>query len=463
MKNNGIQAPRRAGARAAASRREVARPLLSALLLAAACNNDEAPRPATLALDPGQEVDAWTTAPLPSEAQVFHVQEGAANALTRAPWPALSIELPELTAGSRGAFRVELRDGTGAVALLGLSPPLSSDQLPGQTIPILCGRVGAFARPARGTLGGWQAPALGLVLDRYLLLASSTPEPSGLPSELYDLATLTPLAGQNPLPRAPDALLASRSGMTLLVNAQGATLLDLSTGDTSEVPSNLTQGVLGGTVIRDGQGGAFLLGATRLDGDPSAAILRLDAQGKLSQLSLQTPRRGASAAWLDGTGLIVAGGLPEASVEVLPPGASAFVSTGLLVPATLGATLVPLTSNEMRLLGGTDPDGAPRPSVKLSLGCTGGCTAPTPLGDELPFASLRGYPLGDGKALVLGETDAGTEAVLLSLADPPRQVPLRTPRRGASSIELPDRRVVVVGGVDGAGVPVASIEVFLPP
>jgi hypothetical protein len=117
----------------------------------------------------------------------------------------------------------------------------------------------------------------------------------------------------------------------------------------------------------------------------------------------------------------------------------------------------------MMLLGGKDQDGAPRPSVRLSLGCTSGCPAPAPLGDQLPFAASRGYPLGNGKALVLGETDAGTEAALLSPADPPRKIPLRVPRRGAASIELPDKRILVVGGMDGAGAPVTSIEVFLPP
>jgi hypothetical protein len=131
-----------------------------------------------------------------------------------------------------------------------------------------------------------------------------------------------------------------------------------------------------------------------------------------------------------------------------------------------GAALAPLSASELVLLGGVIKDPSPAPARRLSLACAAGCPAPAPLPFSFEAREGRGYAVGAGKALALGEGATGLVAVLVeATTDEPRftEIPLRAPRREASSLRLPDGRVVVLGGVDGAGAPVRSVELFTPP
>jgi hypothetical protein len=439
--------------------------LITSALLALACGEDDPAAPVTFLLGPGQELDALSLPPAPAEVTLLGVKDGAASTLLRSALPAERLALDALPSEGTWTFRAELRDATGTLLLRGQTPPLSSGLLAGSTVPIHCGRIGAFSRPSAGLSAGWRRPALALALDRYLLVAGESVE-EGAPTELYDLAALLPLVASAPLPRAPRTAAASRSGRVLLIDDKGATILDLSTGSVVEVTAELAGDASGGQVIDDGDGGTFVVGATRAEGDLTGTVLHLDRQGTLVRLALQQPRRGAAAAWVEGAGLVVAGGDAEASVEVLPPGSSAFVATGLLLPAVAGAALAPLSASELVLLGGVIKDPSPAPARRLSLACAAGCPAPAPLPFSFEAREGRGYAVGAGKALALGEGATGLVAVLVeATTDEPRftEIPLRAPRREASSLRLPDGRVVVLGGVDGAGAPVRSVELFTPP
>lgn len=439
---------------------------LTSVLLALACSKEDEPAPVVVRLDAGQEGDAWTQAPAPVEVTLLGLQDGVSSQLARGPFPAERLDLGVLAAGSAWAFRAELRDAAGALVLRGVSPPLGGSVLAGRELPVHCGRVGAFSRPTAGLTSGWRRPALALALDRYLLVAGERLGDDGVSSELYDLAALIPLVGGSPLPRTPRTAAASRSGRALLIDDGGATLLDLSTGESATVVPDLAGDAAGGLVVEDGDGGAFVVGAARSSGSPTGTVLRLDARGTLTRLALQQPRLGAAAAWVDGAGLVVAGGGVEASVELLSPGASAFVATGLLLPATLGAALAPLSAAELVLLGGLAPDQTPRAPVQLSLSCAAGCPAPAPLPFSFEVSNGRSHAVGVGKALVLGDRATGLVTALIeATTEGPRltEIPLRAPRRDASSLRLPDGRVAVLGGVDEAGAPVRSVELFTPP
>jgi hypothetical protein len=438
--------------------------LITSALLALGCGDDPA-APVTFLLGSGQEIDALNQPPVPIEVTLLGVKDGSASALLRSALPAERLVLDALSSEGTWTFRAELRDAAGTLLLRGQTPPLSSGLLAGSTVPIHCGRVSAFSRPSAGLSAGWTRPALALALDRYLLVAGESVE-EGTPTELYDLAALLPLVASAPLPRAPRTTAASRSGWVLLINDKGATTLDLSTGAVVEITAELAGDASGGQVIDDGDGGSFVVGATRAEGEPTGTVLHLDWQGTLARLELQQPRRGAAAAWVEGAGLVVAGGDAEASVEVLPPGSSTFVATGLLLPAVTGAALAPLSPSELVLLGGVTPDPSPAPARRLSLACAAGCLAPAPLPFSFEAQEGRGYALGAGKALTLGEGATGLVAVLVeTTTDGPQftEIPLRAPRREASSLRLPDGRVVVLGGVDDTGAPVRSIELFTPP
>ena len=399
-----------------------ARLFLTSVLLGVACNNEPASTAVTLTLDPGLEAETWSAAPTPAEVVVLGVRNGSSTQLARASWPVSSLDLGELPEGSAWSFRVELRDASGALALLGLSPPLAPSLIAGREVPVHCGRVGTFSRVASGLNAGWASPALALVADRYVFVGGKSAGSSAAPSELYDLAALAPLLGQAALPRVPRHALASRSGMLVLLDETGGTALDLTTGASSEIDASLLGDASGGVTLGDGDGGAFLVGATRSDGAATGTVLHLDASGKLTRLALGVPRRRAAATRVEGLGLVIAGGEAEASVEILPGGAGAFVSTGLLLPSIAGAALAPLSSSEALLLGGAGPDQTPAQPIRFSLECSGGCPAPTPRGAHLHHDPGPGLQPRRGQGARRGRGGRSDEG------DPDRAARRRAPR-----------------------------------
>jgi hypothetical protein len=173
----------------------------------------------------------------------------------------------------------------------------------------------------------------------------------------------------------------------------------------------------------------------------------------------------------DGSVWIVGGTLPgsgalSASGVRFDPVTGLFTPTPALTEARTGLGLARLADGAVLVAGGTDSSGAVRPTAELYRfdGTGAGLVAPAA---SLLVARDGAVvaPLPDGRAVVLGGRDGGGALVAdvelftpgpnggafsLAFSD------ARAARLGATATALADGRVLVIGGVDGAGQPQAE-------
>ena len=176
----------------------------------------------------------------------------------------------------------------------------------------------------------------------------------------------------------------------LFLSAGSPELYDYTQGadNTDNAPLTMPTGitswtdVTGGAVLSDGNGRAFVVGATRSGGATTAVLdVEVDADGDvvLTDFPLNVARAGAAAAYIADVGLVVAGGSSSlAGVEVLSPTATAFAPQGNSPPIRWPAPRRSPTESRggVGLVGGVQTGGAIGPRVQVALStCTMGCMA----------------------------------------------------------------------------------------
>src|SRR5262249_50462632 len=125
--------------------------------------------------------------------------------------------------------------------------------------------------------------------------------------------------------------------------------------------------VAGGATLFDDTGLQFIVGATRLS-SASSAVLRINVLdssnsaygfGTPAWLTLSAPRQGAAAAWVLGRGLVVIGGNPDpsgAGIEVTAPQATKGTPLPFPADGTVGAGAAPLDGSHVIVAGGVSFD-----------------------------------------------------------------------------------------------------------
>jgi hypothetical protein len=202
----------------------------------------------------------------------------------------------------------------------------------------------------------------------------------------------------------------------------------------------------GATVVAD-DGTAFIVGGTRMDGDPTAAVLRVSPQGDLTSASLTAPRLGASAAWVAGVGLVVAGGNATATVA----GVETLAATGTLAvalpypaDATTGAGMGRLDASHVVLGGGT-----PATDTRVvNLTCGAACNA-APWAESapaMPLVRAQIFATDASNALLVGEDANGATHAFHVGWSMAQESTLRVPRNHARAVLLPTGAIAVVGG-----------------
>ncbi|MBL9086759.1 MAG: FG-GAP repeat protein [Planctomycetia bacterium] len=232
-------------------------------------------------------------------------------------------------------------------------------------------------------------------------------------------------------------------------------------------------------VLADGR--LFVTGGRRDDGGvrgdawlgtPDAAAWTASAD------ALDVPRHGARAARLaDGRVLVVggftdaAGTVATATSERYDPAADAFLPGPTLAVARGAPAVVRTTDGLVVVVGGSAVRGGPAVTATLEAYDPALATFAA-LSVGLPVATTDAVvaPLPGGTFLVAGGVD-GTGAVLptayvFTPGDTTARQALATgpvvPRRGAATVAAATGDVVVFGGLDAAGLPLASVEVFDP-
>jgi hypothetical protein len=442
-------------------------PALLATACLVACDDD--PASISIEVTAGHETDAFSRDPPIATVQIDAVGLDGATLVSTSAAPGEAFSLGEVARDALVRFEVTGRDAGGAVRLRGRSLAVVPDALRDGFLPVFAQRIGEWARPPGALAEGREAGVAGAVAERWLMLAgggAATARGVGF----YDLLALGGSRG-NELPRAPRSLVVAASAdAVLLVDDAGASAVELRTGAVTDLapPTGLDAfGMLAGGATVTGEGTSYLVGATRPK-DPTDAVLVVADDFTFSAARLAAPRAGAAATWVEGLGLVVAGGSPDApGVETLAPGASAAKSLSFATDATVGAAAVARPSGEAVLVGGLDASGRAAAVRLVDPRCSSRCTAKA-LGVALPSALVgaHAFSISADRIVVVGSEPAGgqSRAFELDLAKgEARALPLREPRRGAVAVPAPNGTLALFGGTLDGGGPALTVETLFPP
>jgi hypothetical protein len=418
---------------------------------------EEIAEPGRVLLVEGADGDAWTAEPVPVTVEVDKtLASGDTVLLESATAPLESFSLGR---GGVGRYVVTGKDAAGAVQARARSLPIDPAGFAERSLPLFVGRSERFSRAPGGLSAGQELhPPAAVLGGRYLFVAGDS----------YDLGAWTAVGSPKlSCPEQP-CRFSSLAGV-------GETLAGIGVGDDWAIwfdralsgdqglPAGLSSWaeVAGGRTLNAPDGSAFIVGPTRPE-PPTQWVVEVSREGALFARALAAPRAGAAATWVDGLGLVVAGGNTGASdtgVERLPPGAAAFVQLAYPADPTTGAALVALDGSTVLRAGGRTGSGDPAPSVEIALGCATGCSA-TLRPELVPLDRAVGFALGDGELIVVGDDPAGeTAAARLGVAGL-SLLALREPRRGASALAVPTGHIALFGGQRPDNSPALSVELF---
>jgi hypothetical protein len=427
----------------------------------------------TIQIITGEETDTFTQTPVPTQILV-QAEDSSGNLTTLAtnPYPTDTIDLGNQDQTAVAALVVTAEDANGNALVYGASIPLQYGALDGETLPIFVQRMGQNARLPNPATDARQAPVLGLLSDRFLIIAGGSDPTLSSTTQVYDFAQFNLLAAPPSLPIVPASMPIVGTVALLLDTAGDGNYYDFSqdTGTAVTPPAGFAfSDVAGGQTIYADNGYVFVVGATRTTGAPTAAVLKIDTTdtsnasyvtGALSWLTLSAPRLGASVAWVGPRGLVVAGGSKTApGVEILATGQTTGTTLSYPPDASSGSGMTTLDNAEFVLLaGGVTPTGTDAGVRDVDLGCGQSCQ-PVLWGSGLPVAitSASAFTFDPAHAFVVGNepTSGLTHTFTLNSAGA-TEVPTKVSHTNAGAISSPMLSSILVFG--GAG----EIESFTP-
>lgn len=232
----------------------------------------------------------------------------------------------------------------------------------------------------------------------------------------------------------------------------------------------------GGIAVSDQSGGAILAGGVDGAGTPVTAVERFDPiAGAFVALGETAPRVGAKAAILgDGRVVLVGGG---AFFEVIDPAGGASDAIVKVDDSDLdrtGGAVATLSDGKAIEVGGVDTTGTVVGSIAVIADEDGQVVArPSGALLSVPRSAHTASRLSDdvgAAVVVIGGLDAaGAPVATAELYKPLRDEVLPAasfgpqmlvPRSHHAVVRTPDGGLLVVGGVDAAGQPVRQLELF---
>jgi hypothetical protein len=410
----------------------------------------------------GGETDTFSEPPVPVELQVDSVDSsGAKQTLATASLPVSNVDLGAVDQSAEGTLQVTGRDTNGDSVLYGQTLPIQFGSLDGANLPIFVQRTGEFARMPNPFSADTRAtPTLAIVSGRYLFIGGGSDSSPSTTAQLYDFASYDAVAPALSLPLAPESVVWVGT-VAWLINNSGAASFDLSDGTTAEVtaPSGGAFGdVAGGATVAASDGSQYVVGATRSTGSPTKAVLAIDPSGNATWVTLTEPRLGAAATWVEGSGLVVAGGSADAAgVEIVASGMTTGVALDYPPDASTGSGAAMLDGTHVLLGGGATPTGEDAGVRSIDLTCSMQC-APSPwaaLGAPLPLTPAQVFASDPANALLIGDDPSGITRAFWITATIASAVGTKVTHMGARGIVSPLGSVVIFGGS-------GEIESFVP-
>ena len=409
--------------------------LFSAGLACVGLGCDSTPT-ATLQLDLGGETDVFTRDPVPTTI-VINAIDTSGNSKNLFTGPVTdSISLPDQDQNDEDYIDITASDATGKTQVHGRTLPFTFGALDDTSLDVFVQRTGELARMP-GDVDAREAPLVDVVTGRYVLVAGGTTN-----ATLYDVLSWGALGAPPTFERIPESVVITGT-VILLVDDAGASTIDLSDSSTTELtaPTGATfANVVGGSPVYADDGTAYLIGATRTTGAPTATVLKVATDGTLSFASLANPRLGAAAVWIEGRGVIVVGGSATApAIEILS--ADGTSAAALSYPPVTDATLSVAAIDATHVIAGATP-------ALYDLSCGSMCNAAPWKAPAVTLVHADYFPLPGLTTdfLAVGWENSGASHVFRITAQAATEVPLKVPRQHARGVALPNGAVAVVGG-----------------
>jgi hypothetical protein len=439
--------------------------------LLAACSSSAS---GTLQLVTGGESDTFTRSPAPSTLRVDAIDSsGQVTTLATAHLPTATIDLGTQDENAVATLEISGLDDSGTRLVYGASIPLQYGALDGVTVPIFVQRTGELARMPGPLPDSRQAPALSSVQGQYLFVGGGNDPALAQQTQFYDFGQLAPFSSPPTLPRRPQSI-AFVGTIALIVDDNGGTYFDFSANAayTLQTPAGGSfADIAGGDTVVANDGTEYIVGATRTTGPATASVLIINPNdastsatqptGKLTWASLSAPRFGASATWVTGRGLVVAGGSTSApGVEVL----AALPNTKgapLAYPpdASMGAGATTLDTQHVLLAGGLGVGGQDAGARSIDLACTAACTPAVWSALPVPIGTAQAFSLDAANAVVVGSeagpSNRGLTHVFRLTSTAAKELPTKVPHYNARALLSPLGTMLVVGGA-------SEIESFAP-
>jgi hypothetical protein len=415
-------------------------------LLTLACSSTPS---GAIRLITGEEADTFSRQPAPTELRVDSVDlSGNRKTLATAQLPTSSIDLGSLAANTSGTLQVTGTGADGGKLVYGQSLPVSYGALDGETIPVFVQRTGELARMP-SLPEARPSPTLALLGGRFLFVGAGSDSSLSLTTQLYDFAYFTALGSPPSLPRAPRSVVFVGT-VAWLIDEGGATKFDFSQNtyaDVTEPAGGSFSEIAGGATVFASDGSQYVVGATRMAGS-TKIVLAVDSKGASpSWITLSDTRLGAAATWVDGRGLVVAGGsgtLP--GVEIVAQGTSAGSALCYPPDSSTGSAAVPLDGEHVLLAGGMTPAGEDAGVRVVDLTRTMDCAATPWAALPVPLATAQAFASDSANALVVGSDQAGMTHVFRLTSAAAVEIPTKAAHIQARAIVSPLGSVVLYGG-----------------
>jgi hypothetical protein len=395
-------------------------------------------------------------------------------------------------------LEVSAEDGSGAVRARGRSMPFDLIRGLMLDVGVLVLQPGVWSYAPATTRLAMARAMHGAVAtgDGGLLVAGGTTLGGVTPSvEVFDLNAWERVAGipDMPAPRSRFATLALNADQTLLVGGVMASgTADLFDGPTQSwsvvgLPPELPDTWKAPRVVDLNDGTGIFLGGFDGSDVPVGLIVRgtLTGFNVLSGTTTRVQPAVTPVTTPDGPRLLLFGGNlgGEASASLLDP-ATGTVEDEVNAPADVRyfTSVATVSGNRVIVVGGVGPDGTTLLTNALlfdadCLDVLAGCASVwSDMGPVLSssggFADAVGVPIDpegdDPRALFIGGVDGSENPVPNSIMVNAEtgigiRFPMRTPRASAAILQLPTGQIAAIGGLDGTGTPLDSIEVFEPP
>ena len=371
----------------------------------------------------------------------------------------ISVDLP--ATGVSGSLIVDALDGSGQLIATGASPPIPVGAIDAKVVVYMAAPNTVGAAPVGLSVARSE---LGVGVLGYGAIFAGGADASGAPSdtvEIYNAYDHSLVSGMAlPDPRAGLAVGIGAGSAAYLFGGRDASGQPTATVwrfDTTIAPSGAYADFGDKAGFQRADQLAVDVGNDQflISGTPAAELSGLDGSTVARSEVASLPAAGASVLANDGT---------QAALFVGPSGVVRFHGDAFDMPsipdaARAGATVVALPGGKLGVVcGGAD---AVRVDGETAAVDTFPNVPATPRTGCAAAATPRDLVIAGG-TLASGAVSDAVEVFDAATLAPIATAQLGVPRTGATAIALANGQVLIAGGTDAAGAPIATLELFTP-